>query len=92
MIKILKTLEFSKLILIVGYFTAIIFTAATGYLALVGGDAGSFANIVLAIWAMVSTAVGFYFWKAKAENMIKIGNSIPKKVMEEMERIKGFIE
>ena len=92
MIKILKTLEFSKLILIVGYFTAIIFTAATGYLALVGGDAGSFANIVLAIWAMVSTAVGFYYWKAKAENLLKIAGMIAEEKVEQLDTIKRFIE
>ena len=87
-----KKLEFSKLILIVGYFTAFLFTAIAGYVALVGGDAGSFANIVLAIWGMVSTAVGFYYWKAKAENLIKIAKEVPQELVENLDEIKGFIE
>lgn len=84
--------EFSKLILVVAYITAVFFTAITAYVAIVGGDAASFANIVLAIWALVSTAVGFYFWKAKAENIIKISKTIPQKVLDKVEDIKSFLE
>lgn len=87
-----KKLEFSKLILIVGYLTAFAFTSLAGYIALVGGDAGSFANIVLAIWGMVSTAVGFYYWKAKAENLIKIAKEVPQELIENLDEIKGFVE
>lgn len=84
--------EFSKLILVVAYITAVFFTAVTAYVAIAGGDAASFANIVLAIWALVSTAVGFYFWKAKAENIIKISKTIPQKVLDKVEDIKSFLE
>lgn len=87
-----KKLEFSKLILIVGYLTAFLFTGVAGYVALVGGDAGSFANIVLAIWGMVSTAVGFYYWKAKAENLVKIAKELPQELVENLDEIKGYVE
>lgn len=84
--------EFSKLILVVAYVTAIVFTVITAYIAVVGGDAASFANIVLAIWALVSTAVGFYFWKAKAENIIKLAGKLPEKLHEQLDQIKNFLE
>jgi hypothetical protein len=87
----MKKIEFSKLILIVAYATGVVFTAIAGWVAIVGGDAGSFANIVLAIWGLVSTAVGFYYWKAKAENMIKIGKKIPKELMESLDAVKEFL-
>ena len=88
----MKKIEFSKLILIVAYFTGMLFTAIAAYVAIVGGDAGSFANIVLAIWGLASTAVGFYYWKAKAENLVKIGKTIPKEVVDNIESIKNFLE
>ena len=84
--------EFSKLILVVAYFTAVVFTALTAWVAIQGGDAASFANIVLAIWALVSTAVGFYFWKAKAENIVKISKEIPKKILDKVQDIGEFLE
>ena len=87
----MKKIEFSKLILIVAYATGVVFTAIAGWVAIVGGDAGSFANIVLAIWGLVSTAVGFYYWKAKAENIIKIGKQIPKELMESLDAVKEFL-
>lgn len=91
MIKI-KEFEFSKWILIVAYLTGLVFTSLTVWLAIAGGDAASFANIVLAIWALVSTAVGFYFWKAKAENLIKIAKAIPHDKVDDLDEIKAFVE
>lgn len=84
--------EFSKLILITAYITAIIFTIVTAYIAIIGGDASSFANIVLAIWSLVSVAVGFYFWKAKAENIIKLAGKVPAAVQDKLDQIKNFLE
>lgn len=84
--------EFSKLILVVAYITAVVFTALTAYVALAGGDAASFANIVLAIWGTVSVGVGFYFWKAKAENIVKIAKTIPQKVLDKVNDIGEFLE
>ena len=87
-----KEFEFSKWILIVAYLTGILFTGIAGYVAIVGGDAGSFANIVLAIWGLVSTAVGFYFWKAKAENIVKISKDIPKKILDKINDVGEFLD
>lgn len=88
----MKKLEFSKIILIVAYFTAVSFTLLTAYVTLNGGESSYFANIVLAVWGTVSLGVGFYYWKAKAENIIKISNDIPEKVLDKVQDIKGFLE
>ena len=32
------------------------------------------------------------YWKAKAENIIKISNDIPEKVLDKVQDIKGFLE
>lgn len=87
-----KKLEFSKLILIVGYLTATIFTAVAAQIAIVSGDIGSFANIVAIIWGTVGAAVSFYYWKAKAENLIKIAKEVPQELIENLDEIKGFVE
>lgn len=88
----MKKLEFSKFILYVLYLTAVAFTLLTGYVALQGGDAASVANIVLAIWGSVSVGVGFYYWKAKAENTIKISSKIPPAVLEKINDVGEFLE
>lgn len=88
----MKKLEFSKFILYVLYLTAVSFTLLTGYVALQGGDAASVANIVLAIWGSVSVGVGFYYWKAKAENTIKISSKIPPAVLEKINDVGEFLE
>lgn len=88
----MKKLEFSKFILYVLYLTAVAFTLLTGYVALQGGDAASIANIVLAIWGSVSVGVGFYYWKAKAENTIKISSKIPPAVLEKINDVGEFLE
>lgn len=84
--------EFSKFVLLITYWTAVFFTVVSAYLALSGIDIGSFGNIVLAIWGLVSVAVGFYFWKAKAENLIKLARELPKECIEDLDEIKAFVD
>ena len=85
-------IEFSKLILIVAYLTAITFTGVAAWLGYFGADLASFANIVLAVWALVTAGVGFYYWKAKAENIIKISQNIPDNMKEYLDSIKNLLD
>ena len=68
----MKKREFSKLILtMVALATAAIVVAAF-VLMWRTGDTSALAYIIPGIFAELSAATGFYFWKAKAENMIKL--------------------
>ena len=84
----MNKIEFSKLILIVMYITAVVFTGVTAYLAYVNASITSFAPIILAIWAELATASGFYYWKAKSENKLKILRSLPAELID---RIKDIV-
>lgn len=84
-------IEFSKLILIIAYITAVTFTVVAAYLGIYG-DLGSFAAIVLAIWGLVTAGVSFYYWKAKAENMIKISQHIPEEIKDYIDSVKNLLE
>ena len=84
-------MEFSKIILIVAYVNAVVFTAIAAWLG-VNGDLASFANIVLATWGLVTAGVGFYYWKAKAENIIKISQNIPEELKEHLDSVKNLLE
>ena len=68
----MKKIEFSKRILA----TVAVATAAIVVAAFVlmwhTGDTGALTYIIPGIFAELSAATGFYFWKAKAENMIKL--------------------
>lgn len=65
--------EFSKRLLIINYFTALFFTGMLVILVMLGQDVTALSNVVLAVWAEYSLASGLYYWKAKHENMIKLG-------------------
>ena len=84
----MKKIEFSKLIFIVMFLTAFSFTCAAVYVALMGGDAASISNIVLALWGSVATGELAYYSKAKAENLLKIGNTISQEVLDKASQVK----
>ena len=88
----MNKIEFSKLIFIVVYATTLIFSFLTVLVSLLGGDAASVANIALAMWGSVSVIVGFYFWKAKAENITKITKEIPQKILDKIQDIDEFLK
>ena len=80
-------LEFSKLILIILYITSVLFTVFAGYLALHGVDISTFAPVVLAVWVELGTSTGFYYWKAKSENRIKLLMSVPDNLSDEASQL-----
>ena len=71
--------EFSKKLLVASYIIAILVTIATFTLPIitytVSGqlmDYSSLMPIGLACWGEVTVGNGFYYWKAKNENKIKL--------------------
>ena len=85
-------MEFSKKIFVAMFTCAIVFTALTIYVALVGGDASAISNIVLAIWASVATGEVAYYSKAKAENLIKIAKSASNEELEKAGFVRNLVE
>ena len=67
-----KKREFSKVILaVVGAVTGIV-TAFTLAVVWKTGDTSPLAYLIPAVFAELTTATGFYYSKAKAENRIKL--------------------
>lgn len=81
-----EKLVFSKKLLIVDYITLFFILGAFVYFSIKGSDTGNWA-IVLGAWAaQVALSSGFYYWKAKAENLRKLGiqmlNDLPTDMRE----------
>lgn len=85
-----KRKEFSKKILIVSYIIAIMVTAFCCYLALTYRDTSAVSNIALACWAEVSVGNGFYYWKARSENKIKMMASMEKELLDKINLEKDY--
>lgn len=71
--------EFSKKLLVASYIIAILVTIATFTVSIityaVSGqlmDYSSLTPIALACWGEVTVGNGFYYWKARSENKIKL--------------------
>lgn len=79
--KQIKKVEFSKKIFIVTFITAVVATVCAVWLILLGFDISSYTPIVLALWTAVATQSGFYYIKAKAENLIKLASETTDEVV-----------
>lgn len=73
-------IEHSKLLTLLAYIPAVLFSGLAVYVALTGGDAGAIANIALAYIALLGTTLTGYLWKAEAENKVKITLGMMKEV------------
>lgn len=71
-----KRIEFSKKIFIGVSIIAISVIAFSMYMVYVTGDLSPLSYLIGAVGVEVGAATGFYFWKAKAENVIKLGGKI----------------
>lgn len=67
-----KKLEFSKVILGVVAVATVAIIIASFVIMWRTGDTSPLAYIIPGIFAELSAATGFYYWKAKAENQIKL--------------------
>ena len=67
-----KKIEFSKLIMIAVGAVTVFITAFTLYMVWETKDLSPLSVLISAIFAELATATGFYFSKAKKENLIKL--------------------
>lgn len=70
--KIKYRTEFSKKLLYVNYILVIIVTVAAFVLMWRTSDLSPLGYIITGLFAEVTAATSFYYWKAKNENVIKI--------------------
>lgn len=67
-----KTLEFSKIILAVVALATIAVCVVSFILMWKLQDLSALSYIITGIFAELASATGFYYWKARAENIIKL--------------------
>lgn len=75
--------EFSKTILRTVALATVVIVVFSFALMWKTGDTSPLAYIVPGIFAELSAATGFYFWKAKAENEIKLDTVRRQKELEQ---------
>jgi hypothetical protein len=68
--------EFSKLVLALVMATYFVAVGVGVYLSFV--DAMQYSTLAMLVGAPTATAIGFYAWKAKAENVVKIKKANPE--------------
>lgn len=71
-----KSLEFSKMILVLVMLTYFLAVGLGIKLSLL--DYMQYSTLAMLVGAPTATAIGFYAWKAKAENTLKIKKENPK--------------
>jgi len=75
MIRIWKNLEFSKKLLIFTEFI-VSFVAIFSAVAVLMGDTQPLTVLITASFGLASMSFGFYFWKAKCENVKKLSKDL----------------
>lgn len=71
----MKRMEASKAILCVLYFLMFLIIGFTMYMTYKTSNSVILTPIIIGVFILCSSATGFYYWKAKAENMEKIRNA-----------------
>lgn len=71
-----KTMETSKKLLLFADILLVVVCTAAIVIAYVCRDTSPFAYIIPAVSGLAATSHGFYYWKAKNENMQKYGKNI----------------
>lgn len=69
-----KKVETSKLLLIVSDVMAAVVLVSTIVAVFITGDTTPLGVLIPAVFALASASHGFYYWKAKAENLNKWGH------------------
>lgn len=78
MLKNLKNTEWSKKLLVF-IELLIIATFILVIIATIQGDASALVALITGVFSLASLAFGFYYWKAKNENIRKYAKEIDKK-------------
>ena len=88
----MRKMEFSKKIFIFVSFITISVTAFSLILMWRFGDLSAMAYLIPSVFAEFATATGFYYWKARTENKIKLmkkhGNIAEKAIETEEDKNK----
>lgn len=71
-----KTMETSKKLLLFADTLLVVVCTAAIVIAYVCRDTSPFAYIIPAVSCLAATSHGFYYWKAKNENMQKYGKNV----------------
>lgn len=67
-----RKIEFSKILWAISFTFAAGITLFSCYMAYITMDTSVFAYLVPAVYAELATATGFYYNKARAENVVKL--------------------
>lgn len=76
MFKKIKDIETSKKLLIFAGILSVIVIIASILATFILGDPSPLIALIPSVFALTSTGYGFYYWKAKSENLQKFGNNI----------------
>lgn len=71
-----KRTEFSKKLLIADYVILLLMLMAFSALSALEHDTSSFVVVIGAWIAQIAVSSGFYYWKSKAENLVKMPLSL----------------
>lgn len=69
-------METSKIILMTTLIMAVLVVIITGISIIVNNDTVVLEFLITGVFGLTSTSLGFYFWKAKNENIAKYGNNV----------------
>ena len=91
MLKNLKNVEFSKrLLLFVQALIVALFILTT--VATFKGYVDALVALITGVFSLASIAFGFYFWKAKNENIRKYAKSLNKEQIKQMVKLAEIIQ
>lgn len=91
MLKNLKNMEFSKrLLLFVQALIIALFILTT--VATFKGYVDALVSLITGVFSLASIAFGFYFWKAKNENIRKYAKSLNKEQIKQMMKLVEIIQ
>lgn len=84
MLRNLRNMEFSKKLL---YFimTIILFLCALTAVSVFMGMYEPLSSLIVGVFTLASIAFGFYYWKAKNENIRKYAKGIDKETLKKLE-------
>ena len=78
-----KNIEFSKkLLAFIEILVLLCFCLTTA--AVIMGDASALVALITGVFSLASVAFGFYFWKARSENIRKYAKSLTKEQQEDL--------
>lgn len=69
-------METSKIILMATLIMAMLVVIIAGISVIVNNDSVVLEFLITGVFGLTSTSLGFYFWKAKNENIAKYGNNV----------------